>query len=275
VSRAIALDQLGDWLAEEIGAGGDDVAVLAGHFAIFSAGGVAADLLDADAPPIPGAREMLDFTRVTWRAACEAATRREHDLSRLVVLVDDVQFVRPQLNDRGLSERLAAELAANYLGAVPRLPAYHTRELAASSIADHRIMRASADQWLFSERQLRIDSVRHLRQQVAGDAHSGRHLVSSADGNTVSVSLAEGGDYCLVHSGRTSCVGGYIELLSRLHAQGVRKLIALVPMRCLGQIALGTTLARQLFGLQNLDVANVAVPDPAVGLPAHVVPAQR
>ena len=274
MSRAIALDRLGGWLAEEVGSGGEGVAVLAGHFAIFSAGGVAADLLDSDVPPIPGAREMLDFTRVTWRAACDAGTRSGNDRFRLVVLVDDVQFVRPQLNDRGLSERLAAELAANYLGAVTRLPAYHSRELAASTIADHRVVRASDREWLFSERQLRIDSVRHLRQHVAGDADSRGHLVSSADGNTVSVSLADGGDYCLVHSGRTSCVGGYIELLSRLHQQGVRKLIALVPMRCLGQIALGTTLARRLFGLHNLDVVNVAVPDPAVGLPAHVVPAR-
>ena len=260
-----------------MGSGGAEVAVLAGHFAIFSAGGVATDLLEADVAPIPGAREMLDFTRVTWRAACDAGEAwRSNDRFRLVVLVDDVQFVRPQLNDRGLSERLAAELAANYLSStMPQLPVYHARELAASTIADNRIVRASDNEWLFSERQLRIDSVRHLRQHVAADASSPNHLVSSADGNTVSVSLTDGGDYCLVHSGRTSCVGGYIELLSRLHMQGIRKLIALVPMRCLGQIALGTTLARQLFALHNLDVVNVAVPDPAVGLPAHVVPAHR
>ena len=70
-----------------------------------------------------------------------------------------------------------------------------------------------------------------------------------------------------------TALSGYIELLSRLHAQGVRKLVAMVPMRCLGQIALGTTLARQLYPLPGLGVINVAVPDPAVGIPAHVVPA--
>ena len=90
----------------------------------------------------------------------------------------------------------------------------------------------------------------------------------------VSVQLAEGGDYCLIHSGRTSCAGGYIELLSRLYAQGVRKLVALVPMRCLGQIALGSDLARQLFPMSGFEIVNVAVPDPAVGLPAHRVPAR-
>jgi hypothetical protein len=270
MTAAIALDALGDWLAAEVGAGGEHVAVLAGHFAIFSAGGAASDLLDAGTPPLAGAREMLDFTRVTWRAACVAGARRPSHPLRLVVLMDDVQFVRPQLNDRGLSERLAAELAAGYLDAVPRVPAYHAGELAAHGIADECILQASAQQWLFSERQLRIDAVRHLRQHHDSDAS---RLTSSADGSTVSVALADGGDYCLIHSGRTSCVGGYIELLSRLHARGVRKLVAMVPMRCLGQIALGTSLARQLFGLANLTVVNVAVPDPAVGLPAHVVPA--
>ena len=46
----------------------------------------------------------------------------------------------------------------------------------------------------------------------------------------------------------------------------------MVPMRCLGQIALGSSLARELFGLPDFEIVNVAVPDPAVGLPAHVVP---
>jgi hypothetical protein len=272
MTGAIALDALGEWLAAEVGAGGEPVAVLAGHFAIFSAGGVASDLLDAGTPSLAGAREMLDFSRVTWRAACLAGARRPSPPFRLVVLMDDVQFVRPQLNDRGLSERLAAELAAGYLDAVPRVPPYHARELAAHGIADECILQASAHQWLFSERQLRIDAVRHLRQHHGSDAREGSRLISSADGSTVSVALADGGDYCLIHSGRTSCVGGYIELLSRLHARGVRKLVAMVPMRCLGQIALGTLLARRLFDLANLSVVNVAVPDPAVGLPAHVVP---
>jgi hypothetical protein len=126
---------------------------------------------------------------------------------------------------------------------------------------------------IFSERQLRIDAVRHMRQQLAADAGSQVGLSGSEDGSTVTVSLAEGGDYCLIHSGRTSCVGGYIELLSRPYALGVRKLVALIPMRCLGQIALGTGLARQLYRLPNFSVVNVAIPDPAVGVSAHVVPA--
>ena len=74
--------------------------------------------------------------------------------------------------------------------------------------------------------------------------------------------LPEQGDYCLVHSGHTTCAGGYVELLSTLHRRGVRKLIALVPMRCLGQVALGTELARSLFALPGFTVVNVAVPNP-------------
>lgn len=268
MSQAIALDALGPWLAREIGEGGDHVAILAGHFAIFSAGAAASDLLQVNAPPIAGAREMLDFTRVTWRAACEAG----HTRHQLVLLVDDVQFIRPQLNDRSLSERLAAELAAGYLAAVPQLPAYHAGELARHRLGNGRILRARDDRWLFSERELRIDSVHHLRHALDDTGSGSARLTSSADGSTVSVALPEGGDYCLVHSGRTSCVGGYIELLARLHARGIRKLIAMVPMRCLGQIALGSSLARDLFGLPNFEIVNVAIPDPAVGLPAHVVP---
>ena len=46
--------------------------------------------------------------------------------------------------------------------------------------------------------------------------------------------------------------------------------IAFVPQRCLGQVALGTGLARHLFGLDGLRVVNVAIPDMAVSSAAVV-----
>ena len=76
MSGPIALEALGEWLRDEIGDGGDDVAVLAGHFAIYSAGATATDMLDGTMIQVAGAREMLDFTArhlacgVRSRSAC-------------------------------------------------------------------------------------------------------------------------------------------------------------------------------------------------------------
>ena len=128
--------------------------------------------------------------------------------------------------DRSVAERLGAALARDYSDMVRELPAFHQRELTARGLTSGRILR------------------------------------NSDDGNTMMVTLPEQGDYCLVHSGHTTCAGGYVELLSTLHRRGVRKLIALVPMRCLGQVAMGTELARSLFALPGFTVVNVAVPNP-------------
>jgi hypothetical protein len=270
MTHSVAVDALPAWLANELHGSSDDVAVLAGHFAIFSAGAAPADLLDPDAVVPSGAAAMLAFTRLSWQLACDAAAAANSGQFRLVVMVDDIQFVRPVNSERSMTERLAAALARDYLTRVRELPSYHAATLQRHQLDPARVVRWASDRWLFSERELRQAAVHHLRQHVAVPGGKRAGVTSTDNGNTVNVRLPEQGDYCLVQSGHTSCAGGYVELLSTLYQRGVRKLIALVPARCLGQVALGTELARHLYDLKELQVVNVALPDHESGAAAIV-----
>lgn len=265
MTQRLEVTALGEWLAAETVHAGPEVALLAGHFAIFSAGSRASDLLADDAAAPAGAVEMLDFTRFTWDTACDHAAAFPERGFRLAVLVDDIQFMRPAIADRSSAERLAAALARDYLAAVPRLPGYHLDALAHRRLATERILLHDAQQWLFSERGLREAAVRRVRREFNAGAAERSGLTSADNGNTLNVALPDHGDYCLVHSGHTGCAGGYGELLATLHERGVRRLIAFVPQRCLGQVALGSDLVRQLYDLRDLAVVNVAVPDTRIG----------
>jgi hypothetical protein len=262
MTTTVPLAEFSAWLAGEVDASPEMTAVLAGHFAIFSAGGHAVELLD-DAPPAPGgAAAMVEFTRCTWDTACQVAAGAARPF-RLVALVDDIQFVRPVNRDRGTAERLGAALAAEYLERNPRLPDYHASGLAVHGLDDARVLRNADHQWLFSERQLRIGAVRRIRDRVAAPDRALATVRTEDGGSTITVSIPEYGEHRLVQSGHTSCAGGYLELLMTLHERGVRKLVALIPMRCLGQVTLGTTLARHLFGPSELATVSVGIPENA------------
>lgn len=243
-------------------------AILAGHFAIFTAGASARDLLADASTPDGVPAELLEFSRATWAAACEAIAAERQRRARLVVLVDDVQFVRPALADRDTAERLAATLAATYVRDNSRLPPWHASALRDHDLGMDSILARTDGGYLFSERELRSELVRNLKKQLrAGDARvSG--LTANADTGMITVTEPEYGEYCLVHSGQTNCAGGYIELLSAVHRLGVEKLISLVPMRCIGPVSVGTALANRVFGLAGLQVVNIAVPD-AGGAEVH------
>lgn len=276
MTSSVRLADLSEWLAEEIAAGGEsDTAVLAGHYAVFTGGTTPVDLLDAPETG-GGPAEMLAFTKVTWNAACEAVRAQRERRARLLVLVDDLQFVIPVLEDRRMQERLADALVTQYLKATPTLPRFHMQRLAAHRLDDSSVLKYSDDRWVFSERELRIAHVRHLRDVLRKDpARAG--VRATPDMSHISVTSEEHGEYCLVHSGRTTCAGGYVELLSDVFSRGIRRLITLVPMRCLGPITVGTALSTELLGLDELTVINVAVPDVASGLAAAVTrsPARR
>lgn len=269
MSQRVDLATVPEWLAAEVEGRGNDVAVFGGHFVIFSAGAAATDLLDDSAATPDGAEEMLEFTRLTWRWVCDAARASASSQFRSVVMADDIQFVRPVTRDRAVTERLAAALACDYLETVNTLPTFHLRELAARGISTSRVLRRTEQRWLFSERELRHAAVRRVRQHHTAGGGSRAGLTSSDNGNTMTVTLPEQGDYCLVHSGHTTCAGGYVELLASLYERGIRQLIAFVPMRCLSQVSLGTELAMSLFPLPGFAVTNVAVPAP--GTASYVV----
>jgi hypothetical protein len=271
VNSALPLESLADWLRTEIaGAPDAESAVLAGHYALYSAGAVATDLLDDDAPSPAGAGEMLAFTRFTWQAACSAIAAGRASRARALVLVDDIQYVRPALPERGARERLGAALSSSYLHRMQTLPAFHARALREHALGADDIVRNHDTRWVFAERELRASAVTRLRALV-DDPRGAAPLSSSDDQSRIHFALPGHGDYCLVHSGNTNCAGGYLELLAEAYQRGVRKFIGLVPMRCLGPVSVGTALAFPLLGLDGLTVVNVGVPDVTAGVDAVVV----
>lgn len=275
MTASVPLSRLEAWLATELAAGpARDTVVLGGHFALFTVGAAARDSLD-DASMSPGANaDMIVFTRATCAAACgalatyRAAATTASPNARLLVLADDIQFVRPALDDRGAAERLGAALVENYRAAMPTLPVFHRRELEHAGLSSDAILRCRDDRWLFYERELREAAVRRLRRHASDDARAA--LSANEDGSMITVHAEGHDDYCLVHSGRTNCAGGYVELLAELRERGIERLIALVPMRCLGPITVGTTLALNTLGVRGLSVVNVAIPDVATERPAAI-----
>jgi hypothetical protein len=267
--------RLRDRLTAAIGANNvPETAVLAGHFAIYTAGGKAADFLD-DPSPMSAHTDMVGFARSSWTAACEAVAPAIGGQAKLLVLVDDLQFVRPALPDRGARERLAAALAADYLRRTPTLPGFHMRELESRGMDEERVVRQEPSRWIFSERALRHAAVERVRgaAEVAAQLPENRddraRLLSNPDGNRIVVRDAELGEHTIVHSGHTSCAGGYLELILQLHARGIRKLVAVVPSRCLGPVTLGTALARSVFGATGLEVVNLTAMGEEEAAPAE------
>ncbi len=233
--------------------------LLAGHYAIFTAGGQARDFLDEPGAVAAGT-DMVAFTRRTLDAGADALERVA--ASRLLVLVDDIQFVRPGLPDRGARERLAAALADDYLRRTPVLPPLHSRTLESRGIDPDRVERQSDARWIYSERALRHAAVERIRAQAqshvnAGSRGGSARLERNDDGSRIIVRDPDHGEHTLVHSGHTSCAGGYLELVMQLRERGVRRLVTVVPPRCLGPVTVGAALARSIFGATEMDVINV------------------
>jgi hypothetical protein len=268
MSTSVALGALGGWLRRELaGANGDRTVVLAGHYAIFTGGATAGDFLNGEQPPL-AATEMIAFTKFTWEMACAAVASSRN--AQLLVLVDDVTFVRPLLGDTRVREKLGDALASQYLQAVTQLPSYHLDALAGNGLTAEQVCKQSDARWTFSERELRIAHVRRLKALIKSGS-AGSVLKANPDASEITVTLAEHGDHCLVQSGHTNCAGGYMELVASLYERGVRRLISLVPMRCLGPLVVGTSLANNLFALDDLTIVNVAVPDVLSDVPAAVM----
>jgi hypothetical protein len=267
MSTSVPLKELSTWLRAELAASSEPTVVLAGHFAIFSGGAGAKDFLSDDQSPLPAA-EMIAFTKFTWELACGAIGASSN--AKLLVLLDDLTFVRPLLGETRVREKLGDALASQYLQSVPHLPAYHLGTLAANKLGDAQVLKHSDARWTFSERELRVAHVRRLKALLkSGDA--GSALNANSDATEITVTLGEDASHCLVQSSHTNCAGGYMELIATLHERGVRRLISLVPMRCLGPLVVGTSVARDLFAIGDFGIVNVAIADVLSDVPAAVM----
>lgn len=233
------------------------LAILAGHYAVFSSGGAPQDFLDGDGADAGAANAMVRFTKATWEAACRVVARAGAGKARLVVLVDDVQFVRPTLANRSDNERLAAALVDYYLERTTSLPAYHARVMAELGVDDRAVVASAEGRVVFSERALRRELVSHVRSRIVRAGASGALRSDAGDGH-VMVAHPDGGEYQLVHSGHTNCAGAYIALQVAMQQSGIRHLIALVPDRCFGPVCTGAVIA-PLLGVTGIRVTNIAV----------------
>lgn len=269
--KSLRLADLAAWLQEEIlSSARGTVAILAGHFALFSRGGTPSDLLDDRAPRSDAGAEMIRFTRLTWEVACEAVRRTKAQAPRLVLLADDIQHIDPPLKDQRIRESLKAELVRLYFDSVPELPRYHARVLRDQELNGSAVLPHSPTRWLFSENELRIKLVRHLKRDLDHGPRPRSGVTTNEDRSDMSVTHPEFGVQCLVQSGHASCAGGYLELVSELSGYGISKLIALVPMRCLAPVLTGAALVGQLGTFGKCRMINAAIPDPLSGADAII-----
>ncbi|HXT16432.1 MAG TPA: hypothetical protein VN706_12420 [Gemmatimonadaceae bacterium] len=267
----IELPKLSEWLAQRIvDAEPSRVAVLAGHYALFSAGGKTMDFLDASSFPEGVPADLMAFTKFTWYAACQALASACSPRTQLVASVDDVQFVRPAVEDRHLREQLAVALVEQYYQAVPELPHFHHVLLSQAGLDADDVLPCMENRWLFSERWLRQRSVGHLREHAMNGRHGLAHLHSDETLSRISVRDPELGEFCMIESGNGNCASGYFELITELRMRGVELLIAMIPMRCLAQITAATVLAERLGVANGFRVVNVSLADVEAELPAQV-----
>lgn len=243
------------------------MAIVAGHFGIFSVGNVPADHLDAETQPAQSVSEFVSFTLLTWDIACQAAASHGCERSMLVVLADDIQYVAPRTSDPRVFNRLGAELARLYFERNRKLPKRHLSALSTSGLSLARIEKNHESQWVFSERELRSNYARRIRHNIGMLAGGNLQLTTNADRTTITLSDSSGASHCIVQSGNASCAGGYAELLSVLRERGFAKIVSLVPMRCLASVSLGSELVQADLSVK-LEITNVSIPDVGLGLPA-------
>jgi len=259
-SSSISLSSLSVFLEKEIQKGKEgETALLSGHFAVFSAGATPQDYLGVENPP-EIARSMVSFTKTTWVASCTALARASTSKAKMVLLVDDVAFLRPKLADRRAAEKLAAALSDIYLAKLNPIPGYHLETMQQHELSIDCLLPTSSGGLVFSERELRSELIHSLRADLVR-SHTEVHY--SENDTSVSIQMGEG-SYQLAYSGNTNCVGAYLELHRRLIDVGIKKVIAIVPSRCFGPLCTGTAIA-PLIGFNGCEIVTVSVPEPGVG----------
>ena len=203
-----------------------------------------------------------DFCRITWEAACRSiATATPRVSAQLMVLVNDWQFISPDLDVRRERERAISQLREMYYLETPMLPDYHQSVMERYSLSADLILRDREDRWLFSESSLRSD-LRLLISDVTDERRDSagvrKHFTAKGE-PIIEVCDNELGNVRLLYCGNTSCAGEVVALLRNLYARGVRCFLNIYPSVCREPVNTGTGLAYRLFGLDGLDVTNIAV----------------
>ena len=260
------LDQI---IAANIASQSDQSTVIhAGHFALVQRDSAVSDCLNETRFPEVG-MGFATFAKLTWQAACRvAANDSDPRQLRLMVLVNDWQYVAAKGASRKQVESVAARGRDQYYRQVSRLPDFHLASLAEFGLNESIVLRHDDDQWLWSELALRND-LNLLLQGILCDPvktrESGLSKHFNIDGEPVVEACDdETGTIRLLYCGNTNCAGEVVSLLHRLYFRGVRNFVNLFPSQCNHPVGVGTRIAYKLFGLQDMHVTNVAVQDGAV-----------
>lgn len=257
---------MGDALLETIQASLRDsryrcAVIHAGHYALSAADGGAADALDDDAPSTP----FPSFARLTWRIATRvtAEAKSAGVAVKLLVLVNDWQFLHARSDDRRTNESRAAAMRRNYYDATPRLPRFHEETLAEFALDPGVVMPSSDERWLFSETALRADlaaTVRGIFSSGQAEKHSLLREFNADGEPIIRVQNGDNCDYTLLYCGSTNCAGEVVELLRVLRSRGVDLFVNLVPRQCFAPVETGTLLAHRIYDLSGMKVMNISIP---------------
>jgi hypothetical protein len=262
---------LGDLLSSELlRADGTPCVIHAGHFALVcNRDGAPVDCLNQSC--FPGSDlGFAEFSRLTWETACRTvAAVRTTSQVKLMVLVNDWQFLKSKESNRSASERAKARMREDYYQSVPLLPPFHFQELIRNNLSENAVFRNQDDCWLFSESALRHQLSTVIREVMADEkraASAGIRRYFNEDGEPViEASDEDAGQVCLLYCGNTNCAGEIIMLLENLYRHGIRYFLNVYPAQCREPVGIGTRLARRLFDLRDLRVTNIAVSGTALG----------
>jgi hypothetical protein len=242
------------------------IVIHAGHYFLeIAESGVATDRLNN---PNLDRSELIDhfalFSRETWEMACliTAASPAENR-PRLVVLVNDWQYLVPKESSRRQREQAAARLRREYYTKVPGLTEFHSSTMTSCGLPYGQILSASREQWMFSESELRAKFAATLKSVMKDPIRAEQLGITkqlNEDGEPIISFRAEGQQCTLLHCGNAGCAGEVVELLRQLYEEkGVRNFINIFPACCRVPVERGTEIAQQLFGLDGMEIVNIAV----------------
>lgn len=243
-----------------------------GHFILDNHGAEAADFLAGEYCDSLPAQQFAEFAGRTWRLAIDLfqGLQRGGVDAKLIVLVNDWQFLSGRGTSRREIEKDIARKRSDYYRRVADLPDFHRGLLVSAGLDTDSIFKASCERWLFSEAHLRTSLASSIKRLFELGLAEERGLAKSFTPSgepIVSVRCALEEQFALLYCGSTNCSGEVVELLRIIHRAGFRAFVNLYPEACLGPVTLGTELARPVYKTRGLEVLNVAVPFAGSGNP--------
>ncbi len=260
---SLLTDLLSSFVTDPNSQEGESV-IHAGHYALFrTKDDRITDCLDGKDSAI----DVLGFgrfSRATWRSACRAtANAPAANRPRLIVLVNDWQYIEPAGDVKRENKQAADRSRSEYYRRTPVLPQYHLDELKRHGIPTDTVLNGGKDCWLFSENALRNELHPIVKEVQANEERARavgiRRYFNENGEPIVEICDDEAGKLCLLHCGNTNCAGEVISLLGNLYRRGVRRFLNIYPSQCREPVSAGTRLAFRIFEWPDFMVTNAAV----------------